>query len=304
MEGWMKRIVLAVLAAALAAPSMAEAPAPKTAADVLAAAPASDWRALDPQNTLYLDLQTGRVVIELNPAFAPEHVANIRAMAQEGFYDGLWIERSQENYVVQWGDPDGKKPLSRKPLGGAKSKLPAEFDRADGPDLAFVLLSDPDTYAPQTGFVGGFPAARDPAAGKAWLVHCYGMVGVGRDNPPDSGAGAELYAVNGQAPRHLDRNVALVGRVVRGMELLSVMPRGTGALGFYEKPEQRIAIKGIRLAADVPPAEREKLEVMRTDSQSFAALIAARRNRSESWFVRPAGRLDICNIPIPVRTTP
>ncbi len=303
----MRRLAIAALALALAAPSMAKAPAhkaspPKPMADVVAASPASDWRPLDPQNTVYLELADGhRVVVELAPAFAPEHVANIRAMAREGFYDGLWIERSQDNYVVQWGDPDGKKPLTHKALGGAKSKLPAEYDRSSAGLGAFTRLPDPDTYAPETGFVAGFPAARDLKAHKAWLVHCYGMVGVGRDNPPDTGASAELYAVNGQAPRHLDRNVALVGRIVKGMELLSVMPRGTGALGFYDKPEQRIAIKGMRVAADVPAAEREKLEVMRTDSKSFAQVIAARRNRSETWFVHPAGRVDVCNVPVPLR---
>lgn len=315
----MKQLLGALALVALSAAASAEAPAQpqasapaapatqppaKTMAEAIAAAPASDWRPLDPQNTLYLELTTGRVVIELAPAFAPEHVANIRAMAQEGFYDGLWIERSQDNYVVQWGDPEGKKPLTRKALGGAKSGLPAEFERPDGPDLVFTVLTDPDTYAPQTGFVGGFPAGRDPASGKAWLVHCYGTVGVGRDNPPDSGTGAELYAVDGQAPRHLDRNIAVVGRVVKGMELLSVMPRGPAPMGFYDKPEQRIAIKGIRVAADVPAAEREKIEVMKTDSASFAAVIAARRNRSESFFVRPAGRVDVCNVPVPWRAAP
>jgi peptidylprolyl isomerase len=270
-------------------------------ADVIAASPATDWRPLDPENTLYLDLASGRVVIELDPSFAPEHVANIREMAKEGFYDGLWIERSQDNYVVQWGDPEGKKPLTRKALGGAKPKLPAEFDRNSAGLAGFTRLPDADTYAPETGFVAGFPAARDPATHKAWLVHCYGMVGVGRDNPPDSGAGAELYAVNGQAPRHLDRNVALVGRVVKGMELLSVMPRGPAPLGFYTKAEERTPIKDLKLAVDVPQAERENLEVMRTDSPSFAEVIAARRNRSESWFVKPAGRVDVCNVPVPVR---
>jgi cyclophilin family peptidyl-prolyl cis-trans isomerase len=118
-------------------------------------------------------------------------------------------------------------------------------------------LPDGDVYAPEVGFVGGFPAARDPKTNSAWLVHCYGMVGAGRDNDVDTGNGAELYAVNGSPTRHIDRNAALVGRVLEGMALLSSLPRGTaGGLGMYEKPEQRVPIERMRLAADLPEGAR------------------------------------------------
>ena len=127
------------------------------------------------------------------------------------------------------------------------------------------------------------------------------MVGAGRDNDVDSGGGTELYVVIGQAPRHLDRNVTLLGRVVQGMELLAVMPRGSGALGFYEHPEQRVPIKALHVAADVPLAQRTELEVLRTDTPTFAAYVAARRNRLEEWFKVPAGHVDVCNVPLPVR---
>jgi peptidylprolyl isomerase len=137
--------------------------------------------------------------------------------------------------------------------------------------------------------------------GRAWLVHCYGMVGAGRDNDVDSGGGTELYVVIGQAPRHLDRNVTLLGRVVSGVELLSVMPRGTGPLGRYERPEQYVPLTSLRVAADVPPAQRTNLEVLRTDTPTFLAYLEARRNRHEEWFKVPAGRVDVCNVPVPVR---
>jgi peptidylprolyl isomerase len=107
--------------------------------------------------------------------------------------------------------------------------------------------------------------------------------------------------VIGQAPRHLDRNVTLLGRVVQGMDLLAVMPRGSGALGFYEHPEQRVPIKSLHVAADVPLAQRTELEVLRTDTPTFAAYVAARRNRLEEWFKVPAGHVDVCNVPLPVR---
>lgn len=269
---------------------------PRTMADVLAATTAADWRPLHPDDTLYLDLPTGRVVIELAPAFAPQHAANLRTLARENYFDGLAVIRSQDNFVVQWGDPDGKRSL-----GTAKAKLPPEFTVRAGPQLPFEAIPDHDGYAPEVGFSSGFPAARDPARGEAWLAHCYAMVGAGRSNDPESGNGTELYVVTGHAPRQLDRNIALVGRVVRGMELLSTLPRGSGPLGFYEKAEQHVPIRSVRLAADVPPAEREDLEVMRTDTASFRALVESRRNRRDDWYLVPAGYVDICNVPIVVR---
>jgi peptidylprolyl isomerase len=287
--------LLALGTTAAAAPAPQPPPKVQTAADVLGASSAADWRTLDPQNTLYLELPAGRVIIELAPAFAPHHVENVLALAREGYFDGLAIMRSQDNYVVQWGDADGKKPLQK-----AQRTLAAEFERPLR-GLAITRLQDPDTYAPVVGFLDGFPVAADPQIGRAWLVHCYGMVGAGRDNDVDSGGGTELYVVTGQAPRHLDRNVTLLGRVVRGMELLSVMPRGSGALGFYESAAERTPLRGLRVAADVPETERTPLEVLKTDTQTFAAYVEARRNRHEEWFKVPAGRIDVCNIPVPAR---
>jgi cyclophilin family peptidyl-prolyl cis-trans isomerase len=268
---------------------------PATMGEVLAASKPADWRPLDPQRTLYMDLDAGRVIIELAPEFAPHHVANIVALVREHYFDGLSFMRSQDNYVVQWGDADGKREIHT-----ASRTLKSEFERpAKG--LAFTALPDPDTFAPQVGFSNGFAMARDPASNTAWLTHCYGALGAGRDNDADSGGGTELYVVIGHSPRHLDRNVTLVGRVLRGMDILSVLRRGTGAQGFYEKPEERTPIRAIRVLADVPESERTPLEVLRTDTPTFNALIAARRNRAEDWFIYKAGHVDVCNVPVPVR---
>ncbi|WP_407062771.1 peptidylprolyl isomerase [Cognatilysobacter tabacisoli] len=275
----------------------------RTMQDVLDASQPSDWRELDPARTLYMELDSGRVVIELAPQFAPAHVANITAMAREGYWDGLAIVRSQDNFVVQWGDPNADDAAKKKPLGSAKAKLPAEFERpAKG--LAFHALPDRDGWAPQVGFVDGFPAARDEAANVAWMAHCYGAVGAGRNNDADSSTGAELYVVTGQSPRQLDRNITVVGRVVHGIERLSVVPRGTGPLGFYEQPEQRVAIRSVRLASQVPAAERTALQLLRTDTPTFDALVESRRNRRDDFYKRPAGHIDLCNVPLPTRTPP
>ena len=232
---------------ALALPLLAAAddakPAP-TMAEVLAASADSDWRTPDPRHTLYLELASGRVVIELAPEFAPRHVANIEALVRERYFDGLAILRSQDNYVVQWGDP---------------------------------------------------------ANDRAWLAHCYAMVGAGRGDTADSGSGAELYVVIGHSPRHLDRNVTLVGRVLQGMERLSTLPRGSGPLGFHEDAAQHVPIRSIRIEADLPEAQRSPLQVLRTDTETFRTLVEARRTRKESWFLEPTGRIELCNVPVPVR---
>ena len=284
------------LAAGLILIATTAAAQPPSTNEVIAAAKPGDWRAVDPQNTLYLDLDSGRVVIELSPTFAPLHVENIKRLAHEHYYDDLSIIRVQDNYVVQLGDPD-----NRHPTPAATQSVAPEFERPLSAEVPFTALPDGDVYAPQVGFSDALPVARDPKHKLMWLAHCYGMVGVGRDVAPTSGSGAEIYVVIGHAPRHLDRNVALVGRVIKGMALLSSLPRGGAALGFYEKPEQRVKIKSVRMAYEVPEAQREHLEVMRTDTPTFKALVESRRNRFDGWTVYQSNRVELCNVPLPVR---
>lgn len=270
-----------------------------TTAQVMESAQPADWRRPDPANLLYLDFAAGRVIIELAPRFAPEHVANLKALVRKHFFDGLPVGRVQDNYVTQWGDIDE----TRGELA-TKRKLPDETVFPWSAAVPFVKLPDADGYAPETGWIDGFPAGveRKPSSA-AWMTHCYGTVGVGRGDWPDTGDDTQLYAVTGQAPRHLDRNIVLLGRVLRGMELLSALPRGSGPLGFYtdeEKPGRPIILEA-RLASDLPEAERTSIEVLRTDTPLFARYVEARRNRRESWFVRSAGHIDVCNVPIPTR---
>ena len=309
-------LLAALLAAAIPAPPPAPPPSP---GEIAAAAPASAWRAIAPENLLLLDTARGTLAIELAPDFAPQHIAAIRALVAAGRFDGGAITRVQDNYVVQWAArPDAGKALT---AGGAAAVaagstatpggvavgsgpgvahpaiLPAEYERPIK-GLAITPLGSTDTYAP-SGFWNGWPVATDPKARTAWLTHCYGSVGVGRDNPPDTGDGSELYAVIGHGPRHLDRNITLVGRVVSGIEGYSSLPRGTGPLGFYKTPGEQTAITRVRFAG---PGDA-RFEVLDTASPAFAAYLAARTNRT-GFFVRPAGATDLCNVQVPVRRVP
>jgi cyclophilin family peptidyl-prolyl cis-trans isomerase len=278
-----------------------------------------------------------RVVIQLMPApFSQGWIGNIRKLAAAKWWDGTSINRVQDNYVVQWGDATEKKPLPEE-----LAVMPAnEYDFsvfwkriAEEPgdivtshgsyelEPQITRANDRDSYSGFTGFTKGWPLAgvelnrpkepliyERPLSRKkhqpilAWPVHCYGMVGVGRNLSPDTGSGAELYTVIGHAPRHLDRNVALVGRVIEGIEHLSSLPRGTGALGFYEKEEERVAITSIRFMSEMPSDKSlPTYEYLSTESTSFAKYADARANRRDPFFNVPAGGADICNIPVPVR---
>ena len=284
-------IRLSIIAALLLAASPLSA---ETMQDVLARTKPSDWRRVDPQSLLVMETPSGRVLIELAPYFAPQTRANIRTLLKEGFFNGISINRVQDNYVVQWGDATEKKSL-----GSARSTIPAEFT-LPLKAVPFVAIRDADGYAPRAGFVDGFPAAANPKTGKVWLTHCYASLGVGRGATLDSGSGAELYVVIGHAPRHLDLNVAVIGRVIQGIDKLSSLPRGTGPLGFYEKDSERVPVT-MRLASDFAPDQQPKLERLRTDTALFQQLVAVRRNRKDDWFQAPANYVDLCNVPLPVR---
>jgi peptidylprolyl isomerase len=295
--------VALALVAGLSAGAEPAARATRSATEIIAAAPDSHWRQPDPANLLFMQVNGGIVIIELAPRFAPGHVANIRTLARERFWNGASVYRVQDNYVAQFGDADSDDATKAKSLGSAKTKLPAEFHR-DAKDLPFDRLPDRDGWAPESGFVDSFPAARDPRSGKAWLAHCYGTVGAARNNEPDSSTGAELYVVIGQAPRHLDDNITVVGRVLMGMEYLSGLKRGTEDGGMYATPEERVPIRTVVLGSEVPADVRPRIEVLRSDSSSFRDATEARRNRVDDFFKRPAGHIDLCNVPVPVRIPP
>ncbi len=294
--------------------------------EIVAAAPASDWTAIAASDLLVMELaadakgqnsQKGprRVVIQLMPApFSQGWVGNIRKLAAAKFWDGTSINRVQDNYVTQWGDATEKKALPEGLAVVPENEYQSEIDSSKnfkwisyGAEMAVSaeeMMAGKegktivfDAYLHDTGLKQGWPIAVEE--NKAWPVHCYGMVGVGRNYSPDTGSGAELYTVIGHAPRHLDRNIALVGRIIEGMEHMSSLPRGTGVLGFYETPEERTRIVSVRLGSEL--AELPTYEYLSTESESFAKYADARANRRDPFFIQPAGGADICNIPVPVR---
>jgi cyclophilin family peptidyl-prolyl cis-trans isomerase len=334
-----KACSLAIAAALLALPVNAEEakveyPSPP---EIVAKAAASEWVEIAPSDLMVMELaplgdKPRRVVIQLMPApFSQGWVSNIRKLAAAKFWDGTSVNRVQDNYVVQWGDATEKKALPDGLAVVPEADYAAySYECSASPSEAktgrcrvyaaagqrIELTKEADSYGQFPFLFDGWPLGvayhlDENAVVPGWNepkpvffpslapVHCYGMVGVGRNLSPDTGTGAELYTVIGHAPRHLDRNIALVGRVIEGIEHLSSLPRGTGPLGFYEREEERVPILSVRTGNEVSglPA----YEYLSTESESFAKYADARANRRDPFFIKPAGGADICNIPVPVR---
>ena len=290
----MRSLLLITSAALLAG---AAPPKKLTPTDIVGSAPASAWRTIPADDILVMDLASGgRIVVQLAPKFAPVHVANIRALARTGYWNGATVYRVQDNYVAQWGQNDSEKPWP----AGVTPKPPAEYTRSVK-GLSIKPLGYADPYAPGTGFADGWPIAYSAKGGWANLAHCYATVGVGRDLSPDTGTGGELYAIIGQPTRHMDRNIAVVGRVIEGIDKLSSLPRGTEALGFYKDKAQYVPIASVRLASQMAPAEQPSYEYLDTKSATFAAYLHKRANRQDDFYIRPAGGVDLCNVQVPVR---
>ena len=295
----MRLVHLPPIAGLLALTAAAEPAKKLTPTEIVAAAPAGDWRAIAPEDLMVMTMEGGgRVVVQLAPTFAPVHVANIRKFATSGYWQGAAVYRVQDNYVAQWGINEAKRALS----SGAVAKPPHEYWRS-ARGLRVTPLGSPDPYAMSAGFAAGWPVALY-RNGTASLAHCYGTVGVGRDMAPDTGTGGELYAAIGHAPRQLDRNIAIVGRVVQGIEQLSALPRGTETMGFYKEGAVARSIAAVTLASAMPAAERPAFEYLAETSPSFAAYLRARKNRDDAFYRVAAGGVDLCNVQVPVRPVP
>ncbi|HEX2140093.1 MAG TPA: peptidylprolyl isomerase, partial [Woeseiaceae bacterium] len=261
------------------------------------AAPALDgggWRNPDPANTVHLQLPDGEVIIELKPDFAPQTVAQFKRLVADGFYDGLTFYRVIDGFVAQGGD--------RSDMTGEANTvpaLPAEFERAWADELSWTSVQEPDLFAPETGFIDGFAAARDLEQNKVWLAHCPGVVAMARNNEPDTGS-TDFYIVIGQAPRYLDRNLTIFGRVIDGMEIVQRIIRGKPEEnGMIPDGAPQTGILRASLGSALPPDERGALQVQDTNGSEFRAILQSRRIRGKPFFHhKPPEVLDVCQVPV------
>lgn len=255
------------------------------AVGLMGAAPA-DWRAPDPENMLVIDTSKGRVVVELRPDFAPKGVERIKLLAREGVYDGLQFHRVIEGFVAQTGNPDNK--------DGGVSKhadLPPEFTFRIPPETATIAVERSDG---REGFVGATPfgavssaeqASRSDTRLRGWGAYCPGVVGMGRQADPGS-ANSELFIMRASS-RRLDQQYTVVGRVILGFDAVK-------ALAVGEPPAAPDLMLKVRVASDLPVAERPKLEVLDERGPAFQSRLGALKTARGAAF-------SICDMDVPSR---
>lgn len=269
-----------------------------TPSEVVAQSTSNEWRLLDPENTLYLSLDSGTVIIELMSKLAPLHVENTKALVRQGVFDNTNFYRVIDGFVAQ-GGPLFHSESDMKPLTKGEYTIASELTTDVDLGNDYISFDQQDGFADETGFINSFPVGRDLSSGESWLLHCYGALGMGRANDLDSG-GTELYIVNGGAQRYLDRNVTVFGRVIDGMSHIQALQRGSDLSGAVDLTGKNV-IRSIKVAADLQHDEIEQIEIMDSNSGAFKKLLKARKNRTGDWFVYQHDYMDACGVPIPVR---
>ena len=290
----MKTLTWLALPLLTAAAPPPEPPKIRSPGDVVKASVPADWSEIAADDLMIMDLAGGkRVVIQLAPLFAPVHVANIKTMARSGYWAQATIYRVVDNWVTQWGLGDGPFPVPK----GVVERPPEEYQR-DARGLALMPMGSPDPYSAMAAYAAGWPVAMQ-VGGTVNPTYCYGAVGVARDAAPDTGNGSELFAIISGTGRRLDRNYALVGRVIEGMENLSALPRGTAEMGVYGKEQAPTPITSVRIASSIPAATRPRFEVMKTSSAAFGEYLELASHRRDYGVPSPGAAL--CAVPVPVR---
>lgn len=287
----MLKPLFALLALAASVPLTAQTQTAPLPSDAIAA----DWRDIPDNEILVITLRDGRqVFIRLAARFAPAHVSNIRKFTEARWWDGESVYRVQENWVAQWGDATEKKPFPPEII----ARPPAEFEI--GAFTPAQRLSRPDGYSAGSGVTAdGWPIATDGTV--AWLTHCYGSVGVARDQLPDTGNGAELFTPIGQSARRLDRNYTVVGRIVEGMAFFSALPRSDAPMGVYKDAAERTGIASVRLASQLPEDERPRFQYRAADNVRYAAMIQLREHPAAPTV---ATGVEVCDLAPGVRRKP
>lgn len=269
------------------------------------AAPDDAWRTPSQDNLLYVNTNKGLIVVELVPEFAPKHVAQIKALAQQKFYDLIIFHRVIDGFMNQTGDPTG--------TGTGDSKLPdipAEFTFRRGADMPVALLNrravnprDPRAGIVDVGFYKSFPVATKPISdagwglggesdGKveAWGLHCKGVTSMARSGGQPNSGNSQFFLMRGTAA-WLDRDYSIWGNTVYGREHLESFAVGTAGEDAKFVPDQ---METVRLGSDLPKSEQLNIQVLKTDGPHYRNFIASQKKADGTYP-------DICEIAIPTR---
>lgn len=281
-----------MLAGALAGPAFAGQAAPPPPAPPVAAPP-SEWRTVPAENLMVIDTTKGRILVEMIPEIAPLHVERMRLLAHNGFFDGLTWHRVIDQFMAQTGDPLG--------TGDGQSAYPdlkAEFTFRRGPEMGFASVAAP--AGAQLGFIHSLPVQTQPDAVMAttadrkvhgWGVYCPGVAGMARDDNPDS-ANSQFFLMRQPYPS-LDKRYSVWGAVVAGLDVVRSLKTGEGDSGLVTDPDR---MTRVRIASDIPEAERPVAQVLDTASPRFRAMVESTRAARGADF-------SVCDIVLPAQVT-
>ncbi|WP_137167403.1 peptidylprolyl isomerase [Salinimonas lutimaris] len=253
------------------------------------AADAYFWYDIPQSKLVYVQTAHGQVVIALTDSIAPHHVARFTHLVKQGFYNNRYFYRVLEGFVAQAGSNSTHK------LTESTLPLKPEFTAMAVEGFYEVERNSPN--APVSGFINGFPAGATPDRQRYWLAHCPGMVAMARDNSPDTGA-TEFYIVMGQAPRHLDRNMSIFGRVVAGMDALQKLPRGdTNNNGMIKDFSENSELIYAQMGDDLPVRRQRNFKIQLPGHSAYEKRAEQARTLSSPFFVDDAlapRPVDIC----------
>ncbi|MEN5146054.1 peptidylprolyl isomerase [Brevundimonas diminuta] len=258
-----------------------------------AVAQSGDWRTVSPENLWVIDTAKGRILVELEPRVAPNHIERIRTLTNQGFYDGLKFHRVIPNFMAQTGDPQG--------TGAGGSELPdmkGEFTFRRGRDSGFAPVEN--SGAGLRGIMGSIPIVTQPDAQmfvtadfktSAQGLFCPGVAGMARAGSPDS-ANSQFFLMMGQND-NLNGGYTVFGRVVQGLEVLKTLKAGNDANDGAVGPDAD-AMTRVRLASAMPEGERPTISVANPGSAPFNAAVEAAR-------AEKGGTFNICDVQPPVQ---
>jgi peptidylprolyl isomerase len=249
---------------------------------------AADWRPLDPENAIIYETTKGRVIVELAPELAPGHVARIKELAREGFYNGLAFHRVIDTFMAQGGDPKGDG------TGGSdKPNLRGEFNFRRGADTSFVRAIDRGgavlgwvRTVPVTSQLDLLMERTTDKRVAAWANHCPGVTSMARAEDENS-ANSQFFLMRASYPT-LDRRYTIWGRAVIGLDVIRALKVGEPVV----EPDRMLSV---RVLADVPETERPKVMIQRTDGPMFKARLTAALTERGAAFsncdLMPEGRI-------------
>ncbi|PIC00587.1 peptidylprolyl isomerase [Caulobacter sp. X] len=273
---------LAMTAAALALAAVT------ASATTASAQSASDWRTPDPNNVIVVETNKGRIIAELYPQAAPNHVERVRSLVKSGFYDGLTFFRVISDFMAQTGDPQNTG------MGGSdQPNLTAEFTFRRGADLP--LGASFKVGSNEQGWVDALPVTSQNSAlavmtadrkVATWGNFCPGVLGMARAGDPDS-ANSQFFFMR-QANASLDKTYTAFGRVLQGLDVVRAIKTGEPV------PDPQDKMLSVKLLADLPADKRPTVRVMDTRSDAFKALATKRQAELGASFTN-------CDLDVPAQ---